>query len=165
MAIFKRSVLKDKGLTDDQIDYLMTESNRALAADYMPKADLQAQIDAAVDAAKADTQITDEMIQGSEAYKAVQAELDKVKAINSEDYSGIKPKFREQVYGMIDRSEGAAAVADQLAKIQEGYSEYFQDTTPAPAPKTPVYSGEQPKPGAVPSPEDAVKARINDLWK
>lgn len=165
MAIFKRSVLKDKGLTEDQIDYLMTESNRALAADYMPKSDLQAQIDAAVDAAKADTKITDEMIQGSEAYKAVQAELDKVKAINSEDYSGIKPKFREQVYGMIDRSEGAKSVAEQLEAIQEGYSEYFaEQATPAPQ-KTPVYSGAQPKPGAVPTPADAVKARISELWK
>jgi len=165
MAIFKRSVLKDKGLTDEQIDYLMTESNRALAADYMPKSDLQAQIDAAVDAAKADTQITDEMIQGSDAYKAIQSELDKVRAINSEDYAGIKPKFREQVYGMIDRSEGAAAVAEQLAEIQKGYSEYFTEAAPAPAPNTPVYSGAQPKPGAVPTPEDAVKSRISELWK
>ena len=52
MALFKRPTLKDKGLTDDQIEWLLTESNRALAANYMPKSDLQEQIDAAVAEAK-----------------------------------------------------------------------------------------------------------------
>ena len=34
MAGFRRTTLKEKGLTDEQIDYVMGEANRFLAADY-----------------------------------------------------------------------------------------------------------------------------------
>lgn len=44
MALFKRSELKKQGLTEEQIDYLMTESNRALANDYMLKSDAEEQL-------------------------------------------------------------------------------------------------------------------------
>ena len=52
MALFKRQDLKAKGFTDDQIEYIMTESGRSLASNYTLKSDVQAQIDAAVAAAK-----------------------------------------------------------------------------------------------------------------
>ena len=51
MALFKRTNLKDKGLTDEQIEYVMTESGRALG-DYELKSNIQAQIDEAVKAVK-----------------------------------------------------------------------------------------------------------------
>ena len=51
MALFKRNNLKEKGLTDEQIEYIMTESGRALG-DYELKSNIQAQIDAAVEAVK-----------------------------------------------------------------------------------------------------------------
>ena len=41
-------MLKEKGLTDEQIEYLMTESNRALAANYLPKSEVQEQINHAL---------------------------------------------------------------------------------------------------------------------
>ena len=48
MALLRRKDLEAKGLTAEQIDYIVTESNRALAADYMPKSSLQEEIDKAI---------------------------------------------------------------------------------------------------------------------
>ena len=66
-----------------------------------------------------------------------------LRAIGGEDFQSVKPKFRETVFGMLDRSEKAPAVSDQLTGIRENYEEYF---IPAEAPKddqrknTPQYS-------------------------
>ena len=47
MALFKRPDLKAQGLTDEQIDYIMTEANRSLSKNYVLTSDVQGQIDAA----------------------------------------------------------------------------------------------------------------------
>ena len=126
MALFKRNVLKEKGLTDEQVEFVMTEASRALSADYMPKADLQGQIDAAV--ATARTEAANQVkVEDSDAYKALQAELNKTRAIGSEDFSTVKPKFREAVYGLLDHEK---PVADQLPAIREQYEEYFNPSEP-----------------------------------
>ncbi|MBO4468055.1 MAG: hypothetical protein J5766_02010, partial [Clostridia bacterium] len=44
----------------------------------------------------------------------------------SEEYKGVKGKFFETVYGMIDRKDGAKPVADQMADIRKNYEEYFE---------------------------------------
>jgi hypothetical protein len=41
MALFKRADLKEKGLTDEQIDWIMTEGNRSLSANYTLTSDVQ----------------------------------------------------------------------------------------------------------------------------
>ena len=40
-------------------------------------------------------------------------------------FAAVKPKFFDHVYGMIDKSEGAAPVAEQLKGVRESYGEYF----------------------------------------
>ena len=135
MALFKRSTLKDKGLTDDQIDYLMTESNRALAADYIPKTDVQAQIDAAL--AEAEKKNPKPVpVEESDAYKAIVEERDMLRALGGDEFKNVKPKFRESVYKMIDRSKDAPEVAEQMKTIQEKYEEYF---APTESPKNPQF--------------------------
>ena len=52
MALFKRADHKAQGLTDDQIEFVMTEGNRSLANNYTLTSDVQGKIDAAVEAAK-----------------------------------------------------------------------------------------------------------------
>ena len=160
MAIFKRSVLKEKGLTDEQIDYLMTESNRALAADYMPKSDLQAKIDAAVDAAKADTTITDEMIQGSEAYKALLAENVKIKAFQAEDFANVKAPYRDFVWGKLDHSEKHPAYSEQLAQLEEQMPDIFNAAAPQPDPGKPQFGA--PAEGRMP--EGKKTPSFGDAW-
>lgn len=158
MAILKRTVLKEKGFTDDQIEYLMTESNRALAADYAPKSDIQAQIDAALEAAKANpVDVTK-----SDEYIKVASERDMLRAISGEDFSTVKPKFREQVFGMLDRGDKAPAIAEQLKTIGEKYEEYFEPVKtedPVPAAK-PSFGA--PTQGAAPTGQTGPS--FNDTW-
>lgn len=122
MALFKRTVLKEKGLTDEQIEYLMTESNRALAANYLPKSEVQEQINHALEDAKKNVP---EDVTQTEAYKTVAAERDMLRALSGDEFSSVKPKFREAVYKMLERGEEAKPIPEQLEHIAEQYEEYF----------------------------------------
>ena len=135
MALYKRPDLKAQGMTDEQIDFVMTEGNRSLSANYTLNSDVQAKIDAAVaEAQKAPVDVTQ-----TDEYQKLVRERDMLRAIGSEDFAGVKPKFRETVFGMLDRSEKAPAISDQLKAIGEKYEEYF---TPAEEPpKTPQFGG------------------------
>ena len=160
MALFKRTDLKDKGFSDEQIEYIMTEANRSLAANYAPKSDIQAQIDAAVQAAAAKVEPVD--VKTSKEYLEVVSERDMLRAIGGEDFAKVKPKFREQVFGMLDRSAEAPAVADQLKTIGEKYEEYFvpEPQQEAPAVK-PSFGGETK--GSAPTGKTGPS--FNDTWK
>ena len=81
MALFKRTNLKDKGLTDEQIEYVMTESGRALG-DYELKSNIQAKIDEAVSAVKpAEVNVLE-----SSEYLSLMAENEKLKAFGTDDF-------------------------------------------------------------------------------
>lgn len=155
---FSRAFLKEHGVPEDQIDAIMAERNRTLN-DYVPKSDLQAQIDAAVAAAKTapvDVTTTDE-------YTKLLAERDMLRAIGSDDFAAVKPKFREQVFGMLDRSDKAPAIADQLKTIGEKYEEYFvpqKDPEPETPPNKPSFGG-QPAGSA---PTGKTGPSFNDVW-
>lgn len=126
MALFKRSTLKEKGLTEDQIEFIMSESARSLT-DYTLKSEVQAQIDAAVDAAK--TGFTPD-IKNSEEYKALQGEFDAYKerqtAKASDEFKGVKAKFFDAVYDKIDKSK---PIPEQLTAIKAEYEEFFEPET------------------------------------
>ena len=93
MALFKRKDLEAQGLNENQISWLMTEAQRALADSYTLKTAVQEQIDAAVQAAlekapqAADPTMTD-------AYKAVAEERDMLRALNGSDFARVKTNCR-----------------------------------------------------------------------
>ena len=157
---FTRKFLTDHGVPEDQVDAIMAERNRTLT-DYVPKTDVQSQIDAAV--ATARTEAAQQVnVEESDAYKALQAELNKTKAIGSEDFSTVKPKFREAVYGLLDHEK---PVADQLPAIKEQYEEYFatEDTKHT---NTPQYSRQAPPPSHEPTTEeDKLVGELLKNWK
>ncbi|MBQ6121737.1 MAG: hypothetical protein IJI59_08330, partial [Clostridia bacterium] len=93
----------------------------------------------------------------SDDYKALQGQFDDYKAMQaartSKDFEGVKPKFFETVYGLVDRGEGAKSLQEQLAGIREQYEEYFTPADPnpnpgKPAPKVVLPTGGKPAPGA-----------------
>ena len=145
MALFKRADLKAQGLTDEQIEFVMTEGNRSLANNYTLTSDVQGKIDAAVQAA----QTTPPDVTGSKEYIELQNERDMLRAIGGDDFASVKPKFRETVFGMLDRSEKAPSVADQLKTIGEKYEEYFTPTTPETPPAKPNFGA--PTQGSAPT--------------
>lgn len=161
MALFKRSILQSKGLNDEQIEYLMTESGRALSTDYMPKADLQSQIDNAVAEAKKTWEQTPVNVKETDEYKTLSSELARVRAVNSEDFSSVKPKFRETVYGLLDHAEGAKAVAEQLTEVKKNYEEYFiPSENPEPQLGKPQFGA--PTTGQMPTGEK--KSTLESIW-
>ena len=157
MALFKRADLKAQGLTDEQIDFVMTEGNRSLSANYTLTSDVQGRIDAAVEAAKtAPVDVTQ-----SEEYQKIVKERDMLRAIGGDDFVTVKPKFRETVFGMLDRSEKAPAIADQLKTIGEKYEEYF---TPAEQPETPPAKPTFGAPTQGGAPTGKTGASFSDAW-
>ena len=135
--IFTRKALNDimgnEGLTPEQrTEQVFSLYGRALDDGYIAKgAAAQAQ-QTALDNAKVEWEkgIKVPDPKESDAYKQLQGEFDSYKqmqqARTSEDYKGVKGKFFETVYGMVDRKDGAKPVAEQLADIRKGYEEYFE---------------------------------------
>lgn len=152
---FTRKFLIDNGVPEDKVDAIMAERNRTLS-DYIPKTDVQGQIDAAIAEAQKGWKGPD--VKESKEYKDLQAQLEMREAIDSADYASVKPKFRKTVYGMIDRAEGAKPLEDQMNSIKEQFEEYFNPADPEPA--APQFgsadSGSMPK--------GASKPTIEDIW-
>ena len=48
-----------------------------------------------------------------------------LRAIGGEDFAGVKPKFREQVYALLEKGEGAKPLAEQLEELRGKFEEYF----------------------------------------
>lgn len=162
MALFKRADLQAKGLNPEQIEYIMTESGRSLSANYTPTSDVQAQIDAALKAAKVepvDPKTTPE-------YLEIVKERDMLRTIGGDDFATVKPKFREQVFGMLDRGEKAKAIPEQLTGIKEKYEEYFLPEQPKEQPKnTPQYSQQPGRTSTNPqSEEDKLFEQLKSSW-
>ena len=161
MALFKRPDLEAQGFSKEQIDYIMTESNRSLAANYVLKSDVQAQVDAAKNAAKpepVDPKTTPEYIE-------LAKKNDMLQTIYGEDFAQVKPKFRETVFGMLDRSEKAKAVTEQLSGIREKYEEYFSPEQKDQPKNTPQYSQNPTRTATNPvSEEDKLVAELAKNW-
>lgn len=147
MALFKRADLKAQGLTDEQIEWVMTEGNRSLSANYALKSDVQGQIDAAVATAQKSAPGTDPKT--SKEYLDLLAERDMLLAIGGDDFANVKPKFRKDVYKMLELGDDAPAIPDQLKTIGEQYEEYFTPTTPETPPAKPSFGA--PTQGSVPT--------------
>lgn len=130
MAIFQREVLRGKGYTEEQINDLMSMVSMGLK-DYLPLSEVQGRIDEAIaclpppEASSIDPTCTEE-------YRQLARERDMLRAINGPDFSSVKPKFRETVFGMLDRSDEAAPVTEQLRQIGSRFEEYFLPAAPKP---------------------------------
>lgn len=156
MALFKRSDLEAQGLSKEQIEYIMTESGRSLSANYTLNSDVQTRVDEAVKAAKPepiDVKTTPE-------YTELARERDMLRAIGGDDFSTVKPKFREQVFGMLQTGQDAKPVSEQLTGIREQYEEYFLPAE-QPAPKPQFGS---PDKGAMPKGNEGAVDALSKAW-
>ena len=90
-----------------------------------------------------------------------------LRAIGGEEFQSVKPKFRETVFGMLDRGEKAASVADQLSGIKEKYDEYFITEQETPRPQNlPQFSQNPGRQGVNPeSEEEKLYKQLADSWK
>ena len=155
---FSRKFLLDHGVPEDQVDAIMAERNRTLN-DYVPKSDLQQQIDAAVQKAREEAAKQPVNVQETEEYQKLAGELAKTKAFTSEDFAQVKPKFRDSVWGLLDHDK---PIPEQLPKIAEQYEEYFNTPAapPDPEPAKPQFGS--PDKGGMP--RGTGGKSLDELW-
>ena len=109
----------------------------------------------------------------SDAYKQLAGEFaaykDMQSARTSDAYKGVKGKFFETVYGMVDRKDGAKPVEEQLKGIREQYEEYFEadDAGGSGGQKnTPQYSRQPGHSGTNPTnEEEKLYKQLSEAWK
>ena len=171
-------ILSDENLsTDERVDRIMSMRGRDLDDGYVAKSAAKAAVDTALESAKAEWEksIPVPNIKESEEYKALQRQMEdqaaRYAAKDSEDFKGVKPKFFDAVYGMIERGDQARPVSEQIAGIREKFEEYFDIPAETkageqPKPNTPIFSQEQGRTGTNPtSEEDALYEQIVKNWK
>ena len=166
-------IMNNGDLTPEQrTEQVFALYGRALDEGYVSRQAAEDAKNQAVEAAKAGIKIPDPVDpKTTPEYMEIVKERDMLRAIGGDDFSTVKPKFRETVFGMLDRGEKAAAIADQLTGIKEKYEEYF---LPSEEPKndqnqqknTPQYS--QNPNGARTNPEseeEKLFKQLSDAWK
>ena len=169
--IFTRKALNDimanEGLTPEQrTEQVFSLYGRALDDGYIAKRAAQQAQQTALDNAKAEWEkgIKVPDPKESDAYKQLQGQFDAYKqmqtARGSKEYEGVKPKFFETVYGMVDRGDGAKTVEEQLKGIRENYEEYF--TAQQQENKKPTFGA--PTEGSMPKGETGAVKGFSDAW-
>lgn len=163
-------IIRNSELTDEQkTESVFSLYGRALDDGYVSKRAAEDAKNAAVEAAKAGFKIPDPVDpKTTPEYQEIVRERDMLRAIGGDDFQTVKPKFRETVFGMLDRGEKAASIADQLTGIKEKYEEYFVPDQPNdPKPQNlPQYSQNPGRAGTNPeSEEDKLYKQLSDAWK
>ena len=149
---FTRKFLIEHGAPEDQVDAIMAERNRTLQ-DYIPRADVQAQIDEALKAAKPEPHDPTQ----SEAYLKLAAKAAKLEAFGGEDFRAVKAPYRDIVWEKLDHAEKHKPYTEQLQELQSSMPDLFTTKEEPPKPSF----GAQPQ-GSVPS--GKAGASFMDSW-
>ena len=161
-------IMQNADLTPEQrTEQVFALYGRALDEGYISRSAAEEAKQAAVDAAKAGIKVPDPVDpKTTPEYMEVVRERDMLRAIGGEDFQSVKPKFRETVFGMLDRGEKAAPVAEQLTGIKEKYEEYFTPVQEPQEPKnTPQFSKQPGHSGTNPeSEEDKLVKQLSAQW-
>ena len=164
-------IIRNGELTEEQkIEQLFALYGRALDDGFISKTAAEEAKNAAIEAAKAGIKVPDPVDpKTTPEYLDLLKERDMLRAVGGDEFQKVKPKFRETVFGMLDRGEKAAAVADQLTGIKEKYEEYFmpdQEPTKDQPKNTPQYSQQPGHSGTNPtSEEDKLFKQLSESWK
>lgn len=131
-------IMADESLTAEQrTEQVFSLYMRVLDDGYVAKAAAAQEREAAIESARAEWEKGQAVPDPKESddYRALADEFAAYRAMQaartSRDYEGVKPKFFETVYGMVNRGEGAPPLQEQLAGIRERYEEYFAAADPA----------------------------------
>jgi hypothetical protein len=129
---FTRKFLTDNGVPEDKVDIILAERNRTLK-DYVPAADVQAQIDKALEEAAKDQQPAD-VLQSPE-YLELLGKTQKLEAFQTDDFSSVKAPYKDIVWSKLDHTEKHAPYSEQIGKLQESMPDLFVQQQPDEPPK------------------------------
>lgn len=169
-GIFTRNaldkIIRNGELTEEQkTEQLFSLYGRALDDGYISKSAAEEAKNAAVEAAKAGFKPAEPVDpKTTPEYMEILKERDMLRAIGGEDFASVKPKFRETVFGMLDRSEKAKPIAEQMVGIKEKFEEYYISDAEQPK-NTPQYSQNPTRTATNPvSEEDKLVAELAKNW-
>ena len=167
-------IINDDALdADERVNRIMSLRGRDLDDGYISKSAAKAAQDSAIEQAKAEWEknLPKPNIKESDEYKALQGEYAgykaKQEARGSDDFKGVKGKFFDQVYDMIDRKDGAKPVSEQIAGIKADWPEYFaEESAGGDQPKnTPQFSKQPGHAGTNPdSEEEKLFKQLSENW-
>lgn len=134
---FTRKSLAGLGLNEEMIEKVMTLHGTSMA-DFIPKSELKAKIDEAV--AEAQKNAPAPNIKDSDDYKALQNDFNnyKKKVENSRELkaAGVKDKYLDMIYGVLDPEK---TIAEQIDAIREQYEESFEQALTGVTQKSPQF--------------------------
>lgn len=143
---FSRKFLLDNGVPEDKVDVILAERNRTLN-DYVPKTDVQSQIDKAVEAAKKET--TPVKIEDSPEYIELLGKTQKLEAFQTDDFKSVKKPYRDIIWGKLDHAENHKPYNEQIEELSKEMPDLFT-TEQAPEPEQKPSFGAKPQ-GAAPT--------------
>ena len=164
-------IMNNSELTPEQrTEQVFSLYGRALDEGFISKRDAEEATNRAVETAKAEFKIPEPVDpKTTPEYMELAKERDMLRAIGGEYFATVKPKFREQVYGMLQTGTDAKPVAEQLTGIRENYEEYFlpaEQPQPNQPKNLPQYSQNPGRPGNNPeSEEDKLVKQLSEQWK
>lgn len=151
---FTRKFLTDHGVPEEHVDAIMAERNRTLT-DYVPKDDVQKQIDAALAEAQKSAPAVD--VTKSAEYIELLGKTQKLEAFQTDDFANVKAPYKDIVWGKLDHAEKHKPYAEQLTELQSSMPDLFKSQEEPPKPQF----GAQPQ-GAAPT--GAKGPSFNDVW-
>ena len=156
-------IMNNADLTPEQrTEQVFALYGRALDDGFVSKSAAEEAKQAAIEATKAGFKAPDPIDpKTTKEYMEIAQERDMLRAIGGEDFADVKPKFRETVFGMLDRSEKAKPVKDQMTGIREKYEEYFTVTQQQQEPKPQFGASVQ---GTMPKGDEGVSAKFQSAW-
>lgn len=142
---FSRKFLLDNGVPEDKVDVILAERNRTLA-DYVPKSDVQAQIDSAIEKANKDVKPPEVDIKTTPEYLELLGKNQKLEAFQTDDFASVKKPYKDIVWGKLDHAEKHKPYTEQIEELKESMPDLFitQEEPPKPS------FGAQPQ-GAAPT--------------
>lgn len=155
---------------EERVDQIFSLYGRAVDDGYITRKAAEAAQNAAIEAAKTEWEKaqTKPDPKESQEYIELQGQFNEYKskeaARNSDDFKTVKPKFFDEVYSRVDRSDGAKPVSEQIAEMKKTFEEFFvpAETTQQPAVKFPQF-GAQPA-GGMPSGAESASSAISAAW-
>ena len=160
-------ILGNEDLTpEERADQIFSLYGRALDDGYVTRNAAEAAQNAAIESARKEWEknAPKPNVLESDEYKKLQGEFEGYKTkqttLASADFAGVKAKFRDRVYDLLDRADGAKPVSEQLADLKKEYEEYFNPADPAP--NKPQF-GAKPE-GRMPTGDEGAIAAFTNAW-
>lgn len=128
---FSRKFLLDNGVPEDKVDVILAERNRTLS-DYVPKSDVQAQIDKAL--AENKVEPPEVNVKESPEYLELLGQNQKLTAFQTDDFATVKAPYKDIVWSKLDHAEKHKPYAEQIEELKGTMPDLFtaQEEPPKP---------------------------------